>query len=210
MKKLYPLLILMSLMTNLKAQSLQIGAKVGYNYSILRGKDALSTLKNNSGYHAGVFAEFPITAQLSIQPELLYTTGGGENVFVKDDKYQSRNIAIPMLVKYYLTKGFSVELGPQISFATNSRYKLNEQGANEIWKAVKSAETSKGMNFSGVAGVAYKIPFLRISLNARYVLGLNNIINQHKDNGLDAFFQDIKKESNLKQGFFMLGIGYGL
>ncbi|MBV7440469.1 PorT family protein [Weeksellaceae bacterium TAE3-ERU29] len=189
------------------AQSLQFGVRGGYNYSNLRGETSSKLdLKAKNGYHIGIFTELPLSSKMSIQPEILYSTQGASNVFQEGDELKTQNINIPVLFKYYLVEGFNFQVGPQVSFNTGSEYDFNKSGADKLWNDVKTGDTTKGLNYGAVFGLGYKVPIIGITLDARYALGLNNIINT-EDNGLGAVLKSAK-ETDLKNGVFSLGVGY--
>lgn len=67
--------LLVVLSFNAQAQLLQIGAKAGLNYANFSGSDIQTDAITS--YHAGLIAEIKLLDKLAIQPELLYTTQGG-------------------------------------------------------------------------------------------------------------------------------------
>lgn len=190
------------------AQSLQLGARAGYNYSTFIGKTVSDLdFKAKNGYHVGLFAELPFSSKFSIQPEVLYSVQGAGDVFQKDDELNTKNINIPVLFKYYIVDGLNLQFGPQISFNTDSEYKFNKEGANKLWDDVKVGDMTNGLNYGAVVGLGYKVPVVGISLDARYALGLNNILKSEEGN-LSKVLKDLKSEDNLKNGVLTLGIGY--
>ena len=91
---------------------------------------------------------------------------------------------IPLMGKYYVTKGFSIEAGPQIGFLLAAK--------NEKTDVKDSFNTFDfGVNF----GLGYKLEN-GINFGARYNLGLSDINNL-----------DISSNKN-KNGVFQLSIGY--
>ncbi|MBX9808496.1 MAG: PorT family protein [Flavobacteriaceae bacterium] len=149
------LLFIMSFST--QAQLLQIGAKVGLNYANFSGTDIQTDAITS--YHAGLIAEIKLLDKFAIQPELLYTTQGAS---YKDGINEIKNelgyIAIPILAKIYLSKSFSLELGPQASFLLNEKNKFDAKDPNTF-------------DFAIDAGLSFKIT-KSIFMQGRYVLGL--------------------------------------
>lgn len=159
-KPLLVIALLFVLSYNAQAQLLQIGVKAGLNYANFSGT-AIQTDAITS-YHAGLIAEIKLLDKFAIQPELLYTTQGATyNTALGDFKNELGYIAIPVLAKIYLSKSFSVELGPQASFLLNERNDFDVNDANTFEFAVD-------------AGLSFKIT-KNIFLQGRYVLGLTEV-----------------------------------
>ena len=150
---------------NCQAQLLQIGAKVGLNYANYSGTsiqtDALTS------YHAGLIAEVKLLDKFAIQPELLYTTQGASyKVGINEIKNELGYIAIPVLAKLYLSKSFSLELGPQASFLLSEKNKFDANDANTF-------------DFAVDFGLGFKVT-KSIFIQGRYVLGLTEVSQDAK------------------------------
>lgn len=151
-------LLVLSLST--QAQLLQIGAKAGLNYANFSGTDIQTDAITS--YHAGLVAEIKLLDKLSIQPELLYTTQGASYERAGTEfKNELGYIAIPVLAKIYLSKTFSLELGPQASFLLSEKDEF-------------VAEDSNTFDFAVNAGLGFKIT-KSIFIQGRYVLGLTEV-----------------------------------
>lgn len=151
---------LLVLSINTQAQLLQIGAKAGLNYANFSGTsiqtDAITS------YHAGLLAEIKLLDQLAIQPELMYTTQGATyKTALGDFENELGYIAIPVLAKIYLSKSFSLELGPQASFLLSEKNNFDLNNSNTF-------------DFAVDAGLSFKIT-KNIFLQGRYVLGLTEV-----------------------------------
>lgn len=143
-----------------QAQLLQIGAKAGLNYANFSGTDIQTDAITS--YHAGLIAEIKLLDKFAIQPELLYTTQGATyNTVLGDVKNELGYIAIPVLAKIYLSKSFSLELGPQASFLLSEKNNFDVEDPNTFEFAVD-------------AGLSFKIT-KNIFLQGRYVLGLTEV-----------------------------------
>jgi hypothetical protein len=145
---------------NLQAQLLQIGLKAGLNYANFTG----TTVQTDAitSYHAGLVAEIKLLEKFAVQPELLYTTQGATyNTVLGDVKNELGYIAIPVLAKIYLSKSFSLELGPQASFLLSEKNNFD-------------ANNSKTFDFAIDAGLGLKVT-KNIFIQGRYVLGLTEV-----------------------------------
>jgi opacity protein-like surface antigen len=168
MKKTFLVITLLFVLSfSAKAQLLQIGVKAGLNYANQTGSQITIDNSNYStsaitSYHAGLIAEIKLLDKFAIQPELLYTTQGATyNTALGDFKNELGYIAIPVLAKIYLSKSFSLELGPQASFLLNERNDFDVKDANTFEFAVD-------------AGLSFKIT-KNIFVQGRYVLGLTEV-----------------------------------
>lgn len=110
MKKIILLAIMITLgPITMSAQS--FGIKAGVNFADLNGSDA-EGLDSYTSFHFGVLKEWVIFDNLSLQPELLYSTQGAK-VDGTDDKFKLNYINLPIVLKFYLTDAFSIHAGPQ-------------------------------------------------------------------------------------------------
>ncbi|NDP27778.1 MAG: PorT family protein [Flavobacterium sp.] len=143
-----------------QAQLLQIGVKAGLNYANFSGTDIQTDAITS--YHAGLLAEIKLLNKFSIQPELLYTTQGATyKTALGDFKNELGYIAIPVLAKIYLSKSFSLELGPQASFLLKEKNNFDPEDSNTF-------------DFALDAGLGLKIT-KNIFVQGRYVLGLTEV-----------------------------------
>ncbi len=152
--------LLFVLSFNVQAQLLQIGVKAGLNYANFTGTSVQTDAITS--YHAGLVTEVKLLEKFAIQPELLYTTQGATyNTVLGDVKNELGYIAIPVLAKIYLSKSFSLELGPQASFLLNEKNNFDVADPNTFEFAVD-------------AGLSFKIT-KNIFVQGRYVLGLTEV-----------------------------------
>ena len=143
-----------------QAQLLQIGAKVGLNYANFSGSDIQTDAITS--YHAGLIAEIKLLDKFAIQPELLYSTQGASYSNAGTEfKNELGYVSIPLLAKIYLSKSFSLELGPQASFLLSERNNFSATDPNTF-------------DFAVDAGLSFKIT-KNIFVQGRYVLGLTEI-----------------------------------
>lgn len=157
MKKVILLVVFLSTITTLQAQTLQFGIKAGINYANYTGSDVNTDAITN--FHAGLVSEIKIFKHFSIQPELLYSTQGAEiDNLGEQFKNELGYISIPVLAKFYLTDDLSLELGPQASFLLSER--------NEV-----EAGDSNTFDFAVAGGLSYKLG-KHFFVQGRYGLGL--------------------------------------
>ncbi|WP_111308321.1 porin family protein [Confluentibacter sediminis] len=184
MKKILLLAVVTVLgFTNVNAQKIKFGAKGGLNFASVSGDNVEGTDIVTS-FNFGVLSEIIISKKFSFQPELMYSGqgfGSNENTIPLT---ALSYLNIPLMGKYYLTKGLSVEAGPQIGFLLSA--KNNKTDVKDSFNTFDF-----GVNF----GLGYKLNN-GLNFGARYNLGLTDI------NKLD------NSSSKNKNGVFQLSVGY--
>ena len=181
MKKFLLLAVLTVLgFTNVNAQEIKFGAKGGLNFASISG-DNTKGIDVVTSFNFGVLSEIPISEKFSFQPELMYS---GQGYSFNDNTIALSYLNIPLMGKYYLTKGLSIEAGPQIGFLLAAK--------NEKIDVKDSFNTFDfGVNF----GLGYKLDN-GLNFGARYNLGLTDINNLDNSSSKD------------KNGVFQLSVGY--
>ncbi|WP_310381880.1 porin family protein [Flavobacterium sp.] len=161
MKKIiFASIFLLALSTSVHAQLVKFGLKAGLNYANVTG----ATLQTDAitSYHAGLVTEIKLGETFALQPELVYSTQGATyKTALEDFKNELGYLSIPVMVKIYLGKTVSLELGPQASFL------LSEKKEFDI-------ENSNTFDFAATGGLGFKIS-KNIFIQGRYVLGLTEI-----------------------------------
>lgn len=117
------------------------------------------------GFTAGLFMEVPVFSNFYIQPEYLYSYIQGEHATL-GETYAMHYLSLPVALKYKFGERFSVMAGPQFDI---------------LLKASKTPGTESDIthdteerNIAALAGIEYKF-FDFLSLNARYIHGINHI-----------------------------------
>lgn len=190
MKNILSIAALLALSFNaLAQQEVKFGAKAGVNFATLSNVSKAEMLP---GFYVGAVAEFKFTEKLSFQPELVYSSQGAKNVYsetlsdVTSDHHNHDKIAyinIPLLAKYYFTKGLSVELGPQFGLLVqaDNKDKITINGSESKQNRDFKDEVNS-FDFAIAAGLAYDISS-SLFVNARYNYGVTNVgkSNQYYD-----------------------------
>lgn len=156
MKKVLFVMLLCFGMSTVNAQMLKFGLKAGANFSNLEGDGVDGS--TYTSYHFGAVAEISLLENLSLQPELLYSSQGTkvDVAGVKDINYNY--VTVPVLAKFYLTsKKLSLEAGPQFSFLINEDVEEEFEGEK--------------FDFAAAVGLGYNITD-NFFAQARYVMGL--------------------------------------
>lgn len=182
-------------------QQVKFGPKAGVNIANLSGMDD-SEMK--IGFHVGAVAEIKLNEKFSIQPEVLYSVQGAKSsgnttIMGVTSSFEGKQsldyISIPIMAKYYIVEGFSVELGPQVGFLMKAEAEtdITIAGVNTNTKG-DNKDNFNGVDFGIGVGLAYDLP-MGLFVNGRYNLGLSDVV---KDNKGDA----------VKNGVIQIGVGY--
>lgn len=155
---------------------LLLGIKAGFNRSILTNHD---DFLGKSGFHIGFVAEKFVTSNISLQTELMYSTLGANftstdfipNNF--DGKVTLNYLSIPIMAKFYLYKGFNLQMGPQLSFALHTKSKFDGYSYYENKNIEK---TDFAVNF----GLGYEFDN-RVFIETRGIFGVTNVIKLEDD-----------------------------
>jgi len=223
---------------SLNAQ-ISFGVKTGLNLSSINGGftgekyESTFSRKGYSSILIGVVSEFKISEKFAFQGELLYSQQGnkfemnqsspGWDAIIFEQEIKSNYINIPLIAKYYIKEGFSLEAGPQIGFLLSSKSNWTENwfdeynpdfysGSGDI-KDYKSS-IDYGLNF----GLGYKLDN-GLNFGIRYYLGLANINNSdslnnsysYADENLYSSYEVDSENpsfSNQKNRVFQITVGY--
>lgn len=174
MKKLFILAFAMFATGVANAQS--FGIKGGLSFSnIIKTDNSNFSTDYNTGFYAGGFVNIPLVDRLSFQPEVLFSQKGYQSqrtgVLGNGTLTQTTNwIDIPVLAKIEAVKGFSIYLGPQVSFLTKTTNKYDGTFSSSQQTTYENdADKFKKSIVGGVLGVGIGLG-TSLSLNGRYAL----------------------------------------
>ena len=196
-------------LSSVNAQDITFGAKAGINIANLDVTDA--NIDSRTSLHLGITAEFEISDTFSIQPELLYSAQGAtesdtyEDSFIREVseyEWKLNYIQIPIMAKFYVSEGLSLEAGPQIGFLASAEVdsdstetSLFDGSSVSTSSTVDAKEIVKSVDFGLNFGLGYKLDS-GLNFALRYNLGLSNIY--------DVSESTVK----IKNRVFQLSVGY--
>jgi hypothetical protein len=179
MKKLLFFVFAIFFAGSMSAQQLNFGAKAGVNFATLSGDD-IEDLGSRTGFHLGLIGEIMLTDKFAIQPEVLYSAQGAKE---DDVTWKLDYVAVPVMAKYFVTPGLSLEAGPQFAFNTLSEIEF--EGETMELDEIEGFDLGLGL------GLGYQ--FMQAAfVQARYVMGLS----------------DIAEDADAKNSVFQLSVGY--
>ena len=172
--------LLMTGIENLQAQEyFKFGIKGGLNISGFSGKDAnQANFKDRTDIHLGLLSEIMLGEQFALQPEIIYSSQGGKSstpgfneLSGEDFTFKVDYISLPVILKYFILPGFSIEAGPRFSFLIDSRVDATTSDGATTTDITNSTEK---FDLGVAGGLGYELP-LGFILQARYLRGFSNI-----------------------------------
>lgn len=186
--------------SNMDSMKMSWGVKGGVNFATLNGD--IESPDSRTSFHVGLLAEFPIASIFSLQAEVLYSGQGAEysvpyatgNILnpigTRDVELQLDYINVPVLAKFYVIKGLSLEAGPQFSFLVNDEWDTDPEGNNGDSPS-PIRQTAKTFEFGVVGGLTFQTD-MGLFATARYNQGIS----------------DIADDLNVQNSVFQIGVGY--
>ena len=176
-------------------QPARFGAKAGANFSSVNGDDAES-FSGKTGFHFGGMVEIPVSDKFAVQPELLYSSQGAdysENEFT--GSYKLDYLTIPVMAKFSLGEGFSVQAGPQVGFLLSAKdeYEIDGETMKEDVK-----DFTKSTDIGANIGVDYTFDS-GLNIGARYNMGISR---------LDDFSGEEATNTKWRNSVFQISLGY--
>ena len=208
MKKInLTLIIAIITIVSVNAQT-TFGVKAGANFSSFAYSDSYgedNSEKGRTSIHFGAVAEVQISDKFSVQPELLFSSLGNiyddsEGDYSYKEVMKVNYLTMPLMAKYYVAEGFSLEAGPQIGFLLSAKYDWDDTYMGESDSGTDDfKEYFKNLDFGLNFGVGYKLDS-GLNFGARYYLGLSNIEEEEDD------YYEV--DYSIKNRVFQISVGY--
>ena len=196
MKKMMMIAAMMVATVAAKAQfepgTFTLQPKVGVTLATISSDNT----KFKPGIVAGIEGQYQINNWFGLSAAALYTQEGSK-IKNSNGKYNLEYINIPVMAKFYVAKGLSLNAGLQLGFMTKA--KLKGDGVNVDIKSICNKT-----DFSIPLSIAYEFEN-GLSFEARYTGGLTNVIKESAINQAGLKY-DIEKDN--KNEVFMLTVGY--
>ncbi len=178
----------------------QFGFKVGIDATNFWGKTyypapselAYPWIVNHNmrlNYQAGLVLEYKFSPRFAISPEVVFAAQGGKltldnptlSLSQREIKYTTNYFNVPVMLKYYVSPAFSIDLGPQVGFNVYSMSKLGDH-----------KDYTKDVDFGVGLGATYNLTE-HAFVQTRYTMGMTKV-----------FESDSKaKNSNIQLAFGM-------
>lgn len=196
------------------AQDFTYGLKAGANIPSFNFEESSASKSSILGIYAGVFGNIALGENFSIQPELIYSTGGAKYVYnidfnpmsstsssasgsvaatKIDDRIKTGYLSLPVMLQYKIIEGLYIEAGPQYNLLLS----IEESHYGSDYRDIK--EYYKTGTFAIAAGIGYDLSILApgLSVGLRYAKDLSNMNNQTLEGG-----------AKLKASKFQVGLAY--
>lgn len=181
----------------------RVGLKGGLNASSLYyDSQGASNKHERIGFHAGVFAQAPVSEFFAVQPELLYMTKGSSadyNVlgFNGKNTFRLNYAELPVLATFKLGQAVELQAGPYVAYLLNSN--VNSNGDFGMGTSAINRDNFNKVDY-GLAG-GLNLYFGNVFVGARYEQGLQNIANSGAAKTVLG---------NAKNGVGLLSVGFSL
>ena len=171
----------------------QFGIKVGVDATNFWGKDYVPTTSYDSfpyivdhgmhlNYQVGFVMEYKFSPKFAIAPEVVFATQGGKLVFdnptiiasQREITYIVNYINVPVMLKYYLSPAFSIDLGPQVGFNVYSKEKFGNGDPYD------HKDFTKAVDFGVGLGGIYNLTD-NAFIQARYTMGMTKVFKSDID-----------------------------
>ncbi len=193
MKKVFVLIAAAIVCMSASAQ-VQFGGKVGFDLTNFWGSDVEHGMKPS--YQVGLLMEYKMSPKFAIAPEVVFASQGGKykaldlNFFNLDIEktvtFNTNYINIPVILKYYVTPSFSVDLGPQLGVNVYSKYSI--EGVDD---AIDVKDNTKTVDFGVGLGGTYNLTN-NAFVQARYTMGMTKVFdgdhNKEKNGNIQVAF----------------------
>lgn len=183
-------------------QSIQIGARGGANWSTMTKFDLIEnitpTFRLMPSAGAAIFAEFPITEQFSIRPELAYTQKGflvkeslnmggseflGVNIPIGGTlAFKTNYVELPVLAKIKFGEPDAPHAyliaGPSVGYMTDAKAIIRVLGLFPLRPSIGTGFFHQ-FEFSGVGGLGAEFPVGNgnIFIEGRYQHGFSRVLD---------------------------------
>ena len=169
---------------SVKAQNLSYGVKAGIQQNnfltMTKDGDKDRSVVAGIGFHAGAFADYALSKQFSVQPQLLFNSKSVATSKSEKVKVYAIDLPVNFLYKH---EGFFAGIGPNFSYGLSAKY----SGGNTIdWYEKQDGEGGEKVSylkrFELGANLVMGYQFSSgVILSTNYMHGLSNISDYGSD-----------------------------
>ncbi|MBS7253581.1 porin family protein [Flavobacterium branchiicola] len=210
MKKSILILCSLFLCGSVMAQDkkVKLGVKAGLNISSLSLDESELNSSSKTGFTAGLMAEIPLTKNFSVQPEVLYSQQGVKlsysDAAIANSHYKStiglNYLNIPVMLKYYVVKGLSLQTGPQIGILLKANNKSQDNFLGyENQDNYNLSDFTNGVDAAANFGLGYQFKD-KFYADLRYTISYSDVFKEATDTYVI--------NSDMKNRIFQITVGY--
>lgn len=204
MKKILMIAALMVATVSAKAQfepgTFSLQPKVGFELTSISGDGS----KFKPGFTAGLEGQYQINNWFGLSAGVHYAMGGCKIKDV-DSKFNMNYVNIPVMAKFYVTKGLSLNAGLQLGFMTSA--KLTDVQLLGGKSDVDIKDLCNKTDFSIPLSIAYEFTN-GLSFEARYNAGVTNVFKDDVVNAALDVVGGTKRWDDNKNEMFIITVGY--
>ena len=167
--------------------------KVGLNLSRITHEDA----KYKAGLAAGFEGQYQINDWFGLAAGVMYQQKGYGVKNIDDLKVKLEYVDIPVMAKFYVTKGLSINAGLQPGFLTKAKIDYNGNDAD-------FKDYCESFSFEVPVSIAYEFP-MGLVIEARYNFGATDV---GKEFEYSKNAKSWEKAYENKNEVFQLTLGY--
>lgn len=134
------------------------GIKGGLNLAELDGYDG----EAKTAFSAGLFTEYLTASRFAFRTETYFSVQGAKSKTNNEQEIKLNYLQLPVLVKYYLSRNLSAEVGPNFGFLLSGKGGQLPKSAYETF------------DFGVAFGASIKLSH-NLELGARYNLGVTDV-----------------------------------
>ncbi len=200
MKKIMMIAAMMVATVAAKAQfepgTFSLQPKAGFVLSSITGEGT----KYKPGFTAGLEGQYQINNWLGLSAGVHYAMAGYKLKDIDDAKVNASYINIPVMAKFYVTKGLALNAGVQLGFLTSAKEKYSNDD-------IDIKELCNKTDFSIPLSIAYEFTN-GLSFEARYNAGLTNFFKKDVINAIEYVEGTRVRSEDNKNSSFMITVGY--
>lgn len=192
-KSIFLVFALMAMFAVGASAQIKYGAKLGLNLAKIVGDD-FDDADSRTGLVLGGFINMSLSDKFQFQPELLYSAQGAKESMdmegtTVDATYKMNYISLPLMFRYNVVSGLSIQAGPQIAFMVADKYKIEADGESVDGDLSDDMEVDlNGIDFGLNVGLGYKLEN-GFGIDARYNIGMSQIVNEDEADSKNSVIQ---------------------
>ena len=204
MKKIMLIAAMMVATVAAKAQfepsTISLQPKVGLDLASVTGDDT----KYKAGFAVGLEGQYQLNNWFALSAAVMYQQQGFKIKDLDDLKWSNDYINIPIMAKFYVTKGLSLNAGLQPGFLVKAKMKGDVTlGGEKHSYDVDMKDAYNKFDFSIPISIAYELP-MGLTFEARYIMGATNVGKDVFDSGTSSFDKYYKNKNDV----FQITVGY--
>ncbi len=205
----------------LQSEKIKFGIKGGVNFANATGNGIDRFLgepggETRFGISLGGFVDYSLSKKISLQGEVTYSQEGVSKKYSDEDYKVTAALDylnVSVVSKYYMTEKLNLEVGPQLGFLMNAKFKEEEDGEKFESDAKRLL---KGSNISLNLGAGYQLDN-GFGLAVRYNLGLTDIYDfslnlserkEHSTLSSKEVDEEFRQGFEIKTGVFNISLFY--